>query len=415
MAPAKPRRMAKARPRPPFPRGVKSAMVAGQPQPRLPLPHTILQIIPKLETGGAERTTVDLTAALTAAGWRALVVSEGGRMVPEVEAAGGQHIRLPAASKSPVTILANAWRLRRLIAREKVSLVHARSRAPAWSALLAARLAGVPFVTTYHGIYHAGNAAKRWYNSVMVRGDAVIANSQWTAERIRADYGRVPPLTVIPRGVDFEVFDPAAVAPERIARLREQWRASNGDVVVLLPGRLTRWKGQGVLIEALAQLKRAGKLPPLIAVLAGDPQGRDSYAAELRQAATEAGLKEIVVLPGHVSDMAAAYLAADIVISASTKPEPFGRVPVEAGAMGRPVIATDHGGARETVIAEVSGLLIPPSDSAALAGALERLIALGPEGRAAMGAKARARVRECFTRERMCADTIALYRELLGG
>ncbi len=391
-------------------------MVAGQPQPCLPLPHTILQIIPKLETGGAERTTVDLTAALTAAGWRALVVSEGGRLVPEVEAAGGEHIALPAASKSPATILANAWRLRRIIAREQVELVHARSRAPAWSALIAARLAGVPFVTTHHGIYRAGNVAKRLYNSVMVKGDAVIANSQWTAERIRAEYRRAPQrLTVIARGADLELFDPAAVAPERISRLRAQWGANDGDLVVLLPGRLTRWKGQGVLIEALAQLKHAGRLPPLIAVLAGDAQGRDSYAAELRQAVGAAGLTEVVALPGHVSDMAAAYLAADIVISASTQPEPFGRVPVEAGAMGRPVIATDHGGARETVIGEVSGLLIPPSDPAALAAALERLIALGLEGRAAMGAKGRAQVRERFTRERMCAETIALYRELLGG
>ncbi len=380
------------------------------------LPHTVLQIIPKLETGGAERTTVDMAAALTAAGWRALVVSEGGRLVPELEAAGGEHIHLPAASKSPLTILANAFRLKRIITQRNVALVHARSRAPAWSADLAARLAGVPFVTTYHGIYRAGNAAKRFYNSVMVKGDAVIANSEWTAERIRADYRRVPQrLAVIPRGVDLEVFDPAAVAPERIARLRAQWHTKDGDLVVLLPGRLTRWKGQSVLIEALAAMKRAGRLPRLIAVLAGDAQGRDSYAAELRHAIGDSGLQNIVALPGHVSDMAAAYLAADIVISTSTKPEPFGRVPVEAGAMGRPVIATDHGGARETVIGDVTGMLIPPCDASALAAALERLIALGPEGRAAMGAKAHAHMREHFSRERMCADTITLYRELLGG
>ncbi len=380
------------------------------------LPHTILQIIPKLETGGAERTTVDLTAALTAEGWHTLVVSEGGRMVGELEAAGGEHIVLRAASKSPLAILANAFRLRGIIARRKVALVHARSRAPAWSALIAARLAGVPFVATYHGIYHSGNAAKHLYNSVMVKGDAVIANSEWTAERIRAEYRRVPKrLAVIPRGINLEVFDPAAVAPERITKLRSQWGAGEGELVVLLPGRLTRWKGQGVLIEALAGMRRAGKLVRLVAVLAGDAQGRDSYAAELRHAIGDSGLQNIVALPGHVSDMAAAYLAADIVISASTKPEPFGRVPVEAGAMCRPAIATDHGGARETVIGDVTGMLIPPCDASALAAALERLIALGPEGRAAMGAKAHAHVREHFSRERMCADTIALYRDVLGG
>jgi len=374
----------------------------------------ILQIVPRLDAGGAERTTIDMAGALAHEGWRALVVCAGGRMMGELEAAGGEWIAMDAASKSPITILANAIRIKRIIARENVKLVHARSRAPAWSALIAARMAGVPFVTTYHGIYSASNALKRWYNSVMVRGDAVIANSEWTAARIQREYRQAPKrVVVIPRGVDTHVFDPAGIAPDRITALHQQWKVQGGDVVVLLPGRLTRWKGQGVLIDALAQMKRAGTLDRIHAVLAGDAQGRDAYEAELRAAVATDGLTDSVCIPGHVSDMAAAYAAADIVVSASVEPEPFGRVPAEAGAMAKPVIATDHGGARETVLPGHSGVLTPPDDARALATALEQMIALGDDGRRSMGAAGRTHILGRYTSERMCSATLALYREIL--
>jgi glycosyltransferase involved in cell wall biosynthesis len=241
-----------------------------------------------------------------------------------------------------------------------------------------------------------------------VRGSATIANSQWTADHIAREYGIAPArISVIPRGVDLKTFDPASVSPERVFRLRAQWGVAENELVILLPGRLTRWKGQLVLIEALKQLN----LPNVHAILAGDAQGRDAYESELREAAK--GLN--IVITGHVRDMAAAYLAADIVVSASTDPEAFGRVAAEAGAMGRAVIATDHGGARETVVGEVTGLLTPPGDAAALARAINRLTALGSEGRAAMGAAAQNHIRAYFTREKMCADTLALYRRVLQG
>lgn len=374
----------------------------------------ILQIVPRLDAGGAERTTIDMAGALVHEGWRALVACAGGRMMGELETAGGEWIAMDAASKSPITILSNAIRIKRIIARENIKLVHARSRAPAWSALIAARMAGVPFVTTYHGIYNASNALKRWYNSVMVRGDAVIANSEWTAARIQREYGPAPKrVVVIPRGVDTHVFDPAGIAPDRIMALHQQWKVKGGDVVVLLPGRLTRWKGQGALIAALAQMKDAGTLDRIHAVLAGDAQGRDAYEAELRAAVATAGLSDHVCIPGHVSDMAAAYAAADIVVSASVEPEPFGRVPAEAGAMAKPVIATDHGGARETVLPGHSGVLTPPGDARALATALEQMIALGDEGRRGMGAAGRSHILGRYTSERMCSATLVLYREIL--
>lgn len=374
----------------------------------------ILQIVPKLDTGGSERTTIDVAEALVAEGYAALVASEGGRMADELKRAGGELIELPVSSKSPVTILANALRLRALIATRNVKLVHARSRAPAWSALLASKLTGVPFVTTYHGIYNASNALKRWYNSVMVRGAAVIANSEWTAKHIAREHGSMTGrVVVIPRGVDTHVFDPAGIAPDRVAMLRNQWKVRDGDLVVLMPGRLTRWKGQIVLIKALAQLKAHGQLPPLRAVLAGDAQGRDDYEANLLSAVKAYGLDATVCIPGHVRDMAAAYLAADIAVSASIDPEAFGRVPAEAGAMGKPVIATDHGGARETVLPGISGLLTPPGDAEALAAGLEHMLAIGEEGRRKMGAAGRVHILGRYTRERMCTATLALYRELL--
>ncbi|HEV2561855.1 MAG TPA: glycosyltransferase family 4 protein [Rhizomicrobium sp.] len=368
----------------------------------------ILQLVPSLDAGGAERTAIDVAAALVGEGYAALVASEGGRMVPELLAAGGELIELPMASKSPVTMIANARALCQIIRTRNVKLVHARSRAPAWSGLWAARRTGVPFVTTYHGIYNASNALKRFYNSGMVRGRAVIANSQWTAAHIAREYKIAPEdITVIHRGVDLAKFDPANVSLERVAQLRAQWGVGENDLVILLPGRLTRWKGQLVLIEALSKLKPANTRT----ILAGDAQGRDAYESELRNAIAVAGLN--VFIAGHVSDMAAAYLVADIVVSASTDPEAFGRVAAEAGAMSRPVIATDHGGARETILRGASGELVTPGDADALARALERMIAAGPQTRAAMGAAARVHIAENFTRERMCTDTLALYRRLI--
>ena len=363
--------------------------------------------MPSLDAGGAERTTIDVAAALASAGYVALVASEGGRLAGELAAAGGELIALPTASKSPVTMIANAFALARIIRARNVKLVHARSRAPAWSGLWAAKMTGVPFVTTYHGIYNAKSAPKRFYNSAMVRGAGTIANSQWTADHIAREYGIAPDhITVIPRGVDLNEFNPAKISQDRIAALRTRWGVKDGELVILLPGRLTRWKGQLVLIEALKQLN----VPNIRAVLAGDAQGRDAYETELRNAAK--GLN--VVIAGHVRDMAAAYLAADIVISASTDPEAFGRVAAEAGAMGRAVIATDHGGARETIIAGQTGLLTPPGDAAALARAIEQMAAMGAEGRARLGAAAQSHIRTNFTREKMCADTLMVYARLLG-
>ena len=376
-------------------------------------PISVLQIVPRLDAGGAERTTIDIARALSAAGFRALIASEGGRLEDELRRAGGELRRMALDTKQPVKLLANARALAKLISAEKIAIVHARSRAPAWSALFAARRAKVPFVTTYHGIYNSRNPLKRWYNSVMLRGDAVIANSQWTAQHIVSTYKIRPKLlAVIPRGIDLSQFDPAKIDPLQVETQREQWGVRADQRVILLPGRLTRWKGQRVFIDAISRLSPRLR-DKIRAVIAGDTQGRHDYLRELQEAIMRANLQDIVFISPHISEMALAYAAADIVVSASTDPEAFGRIPPEAAAMGRPVIATDHGGARETVPAGISGLLTPPGDASALAAALENLLTRSRAELKEMGQKGRAHVVANYSVERMQDATLKLYRTLL--
>lgn len=374
----------------------------------------VLQVVPALDAGGVERTTIEMAAALSEIGWRPLVASAGGRLEPQLKEAGGLLLRTPLDTKMPHELVANAFRLARIVSRRRVAVIHARSRAPAWSALMAARMTRVPFVTTYHGIYNASNMLKRFYNSVMIRGSAVIANSEWTAHHIAREYRRASGrIVVIPRGVDMLQFDPRTVPQERIDAMRAQWKVDTNRIIALLPGRFTRWKGQLVLVDALARLARDKALGDIHAVMIGDAQGRNDYAREVRSAVASHGLAQRVTIANHVSDMPAAYLAADIVVSASTDPEAFGRVAAEASAMGRPVIATDHGGSRETVVPNQTGILVPPRNARALADALVTFASASAYWRKQIGERGHAYIASRFTTERMCADTIALYRELI--
>lgn len=382
---------------------------------------TILQIIPRLDTGGAELSTLEVTAALVRAGARALIATEGGRLVPQVERAGGEIVSFPAASKNPATILANALRLGRLIHRERIDLIHARSRAPAWSALMAARRAGIPFVTTYHGAYAGKGAIKTWYNGIMARGDVVIANSQFTADLIAARHGTPKTrIEVIHRGIDPAEYDPQAVAPGRIEALRSTWNVAPGQKVVLQAARLTGWKGQRVLIEAARLLHGQGRLGDTVVVLAGDAQGRDGYREELLALIQAAGLSDRTRLPGHCEDMPAAFALAHVAVVASTEPEAFGRATAEALAMGCPVIATSIGAPPEIVLASppaaadvINGWLVPPGDAAALADRLAEALALSGQSHAAMGERARRHVIERFTVRAMQRATLEVYDRLI--
>lgn len=384
---------------------------------------TILQIIPRLDTGGAERTTVEMTQAIVAAGGRALVASGGGRMAEQVRAAGGENISFNAASKNPLTMLANARRLQRLVASELIDLLHARSRAPAWSALLAARATGRPLVTTYHGAYSERGHLKRTYNSIMARGDVVIANSHYTARLIQARYGTPGArIRVIHRGIDEESFDPERVTRDRVESLRSRWGVRSGQRVVLHAARLTGWKGQGVVIAATARLVQQDVPGEWVVILAGDAQGRSGYVEGLQQQIAQSGLRDRVRLVGHVDDMPAAYLAAHVAVVASTEPEAFGRAAAEAEAMRCPVIATSIGAAPETVRAEpqvgpsdITGWLVPPGDTEALAHHISLALALSDADRAAIGERARSHVCQSFSLATMQAATLRVYDSLLDG
>ena len=382
--------------------------------------RTVLQIIPQLDAGGAERTTIDVAAALIDAGARALVASEGGRLVPELQAKGGLWIPFPAATKNPLSMALNTRRLAALMRAEGVDIIHARSRAPAWVALGAARATKTPFVTTYHGAYAGKSKIKLSYNSVMARGDAVIANSNYTARAIRALYPQAEGrIRVIHRGTDFRRFAPEAVDPERVRKLRQSWGAAPDERIVLLAARLTGWKGQRVLIEA-ARLMRDRGLTGVLFALVGDPQGRTGYVKELEAQIAAAKLENMVRIHDHCSDMPAALMAAAVAVVASTEPEAFGRVAVEAQAVGAPVIVSDLGAVPETVLAppdvapaEATGWRVPAGDPVALATALAEALNLGATARDALSMRARAHVRRNFSLEKMCAETLDVYERLL--
>jgi len=369
-------------------------------------------VTPRLESGGVEQVTLDTALAVVRAGRRSLVASWGGRLEGALTHGGAELIQLPVHRRDPFTLAANAERLSGLIASRGVRLVHVRSRAPAFSAIWAARRAKVPVIATYHGIYQARSPWKRWYNGVMTRGDATIANSCFTRDHILSQHRLAPErISVVPEGIDTDRFDPARVSGARVAAVRQAWGLDPADPrpVLLLAARLTGWKGQGVAIEALAGC--GGPDGPLL-VLAGRAEKPDEAAA-LRAAAARAGVQGRVRLVGPVDDMPAAYALADLVIVPSTLPESFGRAVAEAGAMQRPVLATPLGGPAETILPGETGWFAPPGDALAWARAIAAALATPRETRERMGRAARARVVERFSLAAMTAATFQVYRRLL--
>lgn len=376
--------------------------------------RTVLQVLPSLISGGVERGTVDVAQALVQAGWRALVVSAGGPMVRELERAGAEHITLPLDTKSPFAIRRNADTLTELIRSQHVDIVHARSRAPAWSARDAAIRAGAAFMTTFHGIYGLGPfGAKKPYNRIMAGGEIVIAVSEFVRDHVMQEYG-VPAerIRVIHRGVDINLFDAKNVSPTRLIQLTSKWRLQEASQVVMLPGRLTALKGHDLLIDAIAELKRrGGGQTGVRCVMVGQDHGRTNHRNYITRYAAARGVDVHIV--DDCNDMAAAYMATDVVVSASTRPEAFGRVVAEAQAMGRPVVAPSHGPSAEIIVPGVTGWLFTPSDPISLADALERALSLNQDERIRMATAAIARARTLFNKPEMCAKTLEVYDELL--
>ena len=371
---------------------------------------TVMQILPRLVSGGVERGTVDIAQALGRVGWNSIVVSAGGAMVHEVERAGATHITLPVHNKNPLTWRRTFDQLVDLIYRENVDIVHARSRVPAWLGWRAARRNKVPFVTTFHGRYADSNPLKRLYNSVMVRGDRVIAISHYIGQELTRRYpASAEKLRIIPRGVDLELFDPDRVSAERLIKFTNEWRLPDGVPVIMLPGRVTRWKGHELLLDALTQLSDID----LHCLMVGSFEGKESYKAKLEARINQLGLTARVHIVGASRDMPAAYKLSDVVAAPSLDPEPFGRVMIEAQAMGRPVVAANHGGATETVIDGQTGFLFGPGNPDALAEGIRRALALSEAQRQAMSEAAISHARTNYSKHDMCLRTLSVYAEVL--
>ncbi len=369
-----------------------------------------MQIIPALGAGGAEQGCIDIASEIIAAGGKAIVVSNGGYRVNELERIGAMHIDLPVHSKNPFIMWKNIGRLRKIIRKHHVNVVHARSRAPAWSAWRACQNTEARFLTTCHAPYNISGEAKRLYNGSIANGELVIAISNYVAQYLIDNYTINPEkIRLIHRGIPMARFHPAAVSPERMIEIAEKWRIPDSANIVMLPGRITRWKGHHVLIEAIAKLQR----DDVFCVMIGSDQGRTAYREELEEAIQENGLSERCRIIDQCHDMPAAYMLSTVVVCPSTDPEGFGRIPVEAQAMGRPIIASDHGGAQETILRGHSGWLIPPGNAEELAIAINEALELDENQRAVLAARSMEHVNQHFTKKIMAEKTLDVYTELL--
>ena len=382
--------------------------------PEEPRPLTVLQIVPRMEIGGVERGTLEITEAITREGGRAIIATSGGKLLPRITKAGGEVIAMNVDTKNPLNLWQNARLLARLIMDLQIDIVHARSRAPAWSAYWATQRTGTPFVTTYHGAYNEDFPLKRRYNAVMAKGRPVIAVSEFIRGQIIERHHVSPDRVVtIPRGADINVFSEEAVGNERAVKLADRWGLLDDPrPVIMLPARLSRWKGAEDVIDAADRL-RAMRGDDFLILLVGE-NGSSNYEGALRKRIDKLGVGDVVHLAGGCTDMAAAYKLASVVVSASTDPEAFGRSVIEAQSMGRPVIATDHGGSRETVVHGESGWLYPPGDAARLTIELNKALNLDPSQRAHMGMAARARVHARYTVAAMQRATLDVYEQVAG-
>jgi len=373
-------------------------------------PLKILQVVAGLHEGGVERGTLEMSEYILGTGAESYVASSGGRLVSDLEEKGARHFLLSLDRRTPWSIAKNAFALAAIIRRYHIDLVHARSRAPAWATLLACKATNVPFLTTFHGTHKIQNGFKRFYNSSMVRGERVVAISQFIRDHLIENYS-VPAdkIDVAPRGFSPTEFNLNAISLQQVAQLRSSLGIGETDLAVSLPGRLTPWKGQ---VEFLASLARLADLPGWKALLIGGAGKKLAYEQKLRNLCKEYGLEDRVIFVGSQKNMVLYYAASDLVVSASIEPEAFGRVAVEAQAMAKPVIATAHGGSLETVVDGETGWLVPPADCEAMAAVLREVIS-GKYRLDKIGLRGRSWVVENFTTDKSCRAEWGAYRKVL--
>ena len=382
-------------------------------------PLTVVQVIPDLQPSGIVNHALEIAEALTRRKNRAIIVSEGGRMESAAERAGATVIKLPVASKNPTQMYANARKLVELSHDLGADLLHAQSRAPAWSCLVANKISKVPFIATYDGSFSERNPLKRFYNSVMVRGSRVIAPGERLAKMVEERYGTArEKISVVPNAIDFEAFNPTLVDPMQRALLANQWGLEPKDRVILLPGRLSRPKAPHLLVEAAARLREAG-LKDFICVFAGEHPGRSGYTGDLWDQVHQLGLSNRIRFVGHTEDMLSAYSLADIVVCTSVSQGGHRRAILEAQAMGIPVAVSDSENGDEIVRAapyvadaRATGVLYPSGDASELAQTLFKLLAMGAPARRSMGVRGREWIASHFSKESFAEQLLAVYREV---
>ncbi len=372
---------------------------------------TILQVLPSLVSGGVERGTIEMAQAIADAEGKALIASSGGELATQLAQCGATHFKVPLATKNPWCMYRNADTLAALMRTHRVNVVHARSRAPAWSTYLAAKKTGIPLVTTFHGVYGLNGAGKKLYNSVMTKGKRVIAVSHFVADHIIRNYDiSDEKIRVIHRGVDVTRFHPDALVESKMRKLIQAWQLQEVDVpILLMPARITRWKGHEVVLQALAKLPHRD----FLCIFAGDVGGHNRYYESLQNLVLSLRLAGCVRFVPPTTDMVEAYMLSNVVLCPSIEPEAFGRVAVEAQAMGRPVIATSHGGACETVLNGETGWLVTSGKAQELAEAVHQALMLSDDRRQAMAQQAMGHVARHFTLNRMQHQTLDVYEEVL--
>ena len=382
----------------------------------------IVQILPALNSGGVERGVVDVSIAARDAGFKSIVISNGGILVPKLREAKIRHFKMPLATKNPIKMFFNIGRINKIIKKQKVDLIHIRSRAPAWSAYFAWQhfLDKIKLISTVHGPYSVnliGKAASKFkicYNSVMIKPKFIIAVSNFIKDYIETNYSSVENLDnkeirVIHRGVDIQQFDKSKVENDRVEKLKKSWKVPEDKTILMLPARITGWKGHEFLLDALQKLDHQD----FLCLMVGNTIGHEKFAMRLEERIAKEGLSKKVKIVGQTKDMPACYEIADVVISASTKPEAFGRIAIETGAMEKIIIATNVGGSLETVIDGKTGFLVENKNADDLAKKIDLVLDLTKSQREEIGKNAVKHIRENFSNQKMLDKTIEFYSDIL--
>ncbi len=377
----------------------------------------VLQVIPKLGYGGAETGCYDIAHYLPENGCKSFIVTSGGELLKFVDKNKVKVFRLPVQSKNPILILINAIILTFIILFNNISIIHARSRAPAWSCLIASKITSRKFVTTFHGTYNFKSSLKKLYNSVMVRSDLIIAGSNFIFSHIKENYSNYlnqkKKLLVVFRGINVDYFDPTTKLETEEKKLLKQWEIEKDKKIILLPGRLTTWKGQEVFIEAINLVNIELGYEAFYAVILGSDQGRDLYKKKLIRLSEQYRLSKQLRFIDHCKDMALAYKVSDIIVSASIEPEAFGRVSVEAQSMEKPIIASNIGGSNETVVDEKTGYLFKAGDAKSLSQKILKTLTIDETQLKLIGIEGRKNIVQKFNVEKMCFSTYSEYKRLI--